>query len=520
MKKETSKKGIVLRSTLLLPLLAILLFGFSETKTIVEKENAASSVNMTYLEINPEIEKYNTLAKKYNAIPIEKRVIPLKDLKILETIYRNMSPGQKEAAQPFPECMPKPNQDGIIKLIHVNINKKGQLLIQDDVVVLEDLQVYLSKINSQLSTNERNKIVKSIIQVDPDTPKDIIKKVEQKINEYGVATIDIVEYNYSLRKTTKTATSAQMAQYNQLAKKYNEMMGKDGNIRILKSDVDQLSYIYGIMSEKQKSSAQPFPEFPEPPPPPKAPKDLKGEKSDIPPPSIPKEPKTNVESTLNFPAPPRSPNAPKTLNTSNFADNQLKEILKNQDPYDHNNLDLKAVDGIPVSSNTFYSRSENENIDLKAQENMRVYIHNTSSSKQANSPSLLENLHSLEKQDAQFYFDGKKITSEEGFQIIKNEKNIKIETLPYSNKQPEVRIYKEKNDFRIPPPPAPPTPPSPLDYIIDAAKKGATFMYEGEKVSSDKAIDLLKNNKELNIESRNKNGMQIVRITKEPVTIE
>ena len=45
-------------------------------------------------------------------------------------------------------------------------------------------------------------------------------------------------------------------------------------------------------------------------------------------------------------------------------------------------------------------------------------------------------------------------------------------------------------------------------------------MYEGEKISSDNAIDLLKNNKELNIESRNKNGKQIVRITKDPVTIE
>jgi hypothetical protein len=72
----------------------------------------------------------------------------------------------------------------------------------------------------------------------------------------------------------------------------------------------------------------------------------------------------------------------------------------------------------------------------------------------------------------------------------------------------------------VPSAPEPPTPPSPLDYVINAAKKGAAFMYEGEKVSSDMAIDLLKNNKELNIESRNKNGKQIVRITKDPVTIE
>ncbi|WP_339842062.1 hypothetical protein [uncultured Maribacter sp.] len=85
---------------------------------------------------------------------------------------------------------------------------------------------------------------------------------------------------------------------------------------------------------------------------------------------------------------------------------------------------------------------------------------------------------------------------------------------------PKVKKGEKSN---IPPPPsAPPTPtpPSPLDYVIDVAKKGATFMYEDDKVSSDKAIDLLKKNKELNIESRNKNGKQIVRITKDPVTIE
>ena len=248
------------------------------------------------------------------------------------------------------------------------------------------------------------------------------------------------------------------------------MMAKGGNIRIVKSDVDQLNYIYRLMSEEQKEEAQPFPDFPEPPPVPKAP------------------------------------------NTTDYADAEINRVIKTQDPYDHNNLDLKAVNGIPATTNTFYAGSDIENT--------RVYIYNSSSSKLDNSPSLMKNLRSLEKQDAQFFFDGKKITSEEGFQIIKNETNIKVETLPYTNKQPEVRIYKENNDLRIPPPPAPPTPPSPLDYVINAAKKGATFMYEGDKVSSDKAIDLLKNNKELNIESRNKNGKQIVRITKDPVTIE
>ncbi len=53
-----------------------------------------------------EIAEYNKLAKKYNAVAIVKRIIPLKDLKVLETIYRKMTDGQKANAQPFPECLP------------------------------------------------------------------------------------------------------------------------------------------------------------------------------------------------------------------------------------------------------------------------------------------------------------------------------------------------------------------------------------------------------------------------------
>lgn len=64
---------------------------------------------------NSQIKEYNTLAKKYNAVPIEKRKIPLSDLKILESVYRKMNESQKKKAQPFPECLPKKVQDGATK---------------------------------------------------------------------------------------------------------------------------------------------------------------------------------------------------------------------------------------------------------------------------------------------------------------------------------------------------------------------------------------------------------------------
>ena len=397
MKKETSKKGIVLRSTVLLPLLAILLYGFSETKIIVKKEKSNSSFQTTDLEITPEIKIYDSFAKKYNAIPIEKRNIPLKDLNILETIYRNMSAAQKDEAQPFPECLPEEKQED--------------------------------------------------------------------------------------------ATKKQIVTYNKLAKKYNTMMNKGGNIHIVKSDVDQLNRIYELMTEAQKVDSEPFPEFPEPPQPPKAPRVLKGEKSTIPPPPIPKEPKTNVESSLNFPAPPSSPNDPNTLSTLNHSD-KLKEIIAEQDPYD-------VVVNTPYpSANLTPLRKPIAPIEIN------------------NAPKMTEPTGTVKINGETFYYNEKdgvtKYYNRYGERVTNKGQIIDI------NEQP-IEIIEV---VEVPSAPEPPTPPTPLDYAIDAAKKGATFMFEGEKVSSDKAIDLLKNNKELNIESRIKNGKQIVRITKDPVTIE
>ena len=266
---------------------------YEETVEITP-ETVILKTNDIILQSN-KITKYNSLAKKYNIIPIEKRSIPLSDLRMLESIYKNMTVEERKAAQPSPECLPKQNQDG--------------------------------------------------------------------------------------------ATKEQLSTYNKLAKNYNTMISEGGNIRILKADVDQLTYIYGLMSEKQKVNAEPFPDFPEPPPAPKAP------------------------------------------NTSEYADSQINEIIENQDPYDHLNLDVKALNGIPSNTQTFHSKPSS------------------------------------------------------------------------------------------PVAPPPPTPPSPLDYAISMAKKGATFFYDGKAISSDKAIDLLKKNKALNIESRKKNGKAEVRITKEPVTI-
>ncbi len=78
-------------------------------------------------------------------------------------------------------------------------------------------------------------------------------------------------YADPLQESQEGATKEQVAEYNALAHKYNAMIEAEENIFIKKSDVELLEYLHSIMTEDQKSTAEPFPDFPEPPEPPAPP---------------------------------------------------------------------------------------------------------------------------------------------------------------------------------------------------------------------------------------------------------
>ncbi|QQX77984.1 MULTISPECIES: M56 family metallopeptidase [Aequorivita] len=106
MKTRTSKRAIWFRSLLILPLLSVLIYGFS-SKEIIQK-NAQTNESIKEKATKAEVAEYNKLAKKYNAVDIEERIIKKKDLERLETIYRKMNDEQKANAETFPECLPPP----------------------------------------------------------------------------------------------------------------------------------------------------------------------------------------------------------------------------------------------------------------------------------------------------------------------------------------------------------------------------------------------------------------------------
>ena len=95
MKTHTSKKKIWLRSFILLPVLALLLFSFSTT---IQQKKATPK----------QITEYNTLAKKYNKKSINNKEIKYVEIQRMTTLYNLMSTEQKSQAEKFPNIPPPP----------------------------------------------------------------------------------------------------------------------------------------------------------------------------------------------------------------------------------------------------------------------------------------------------------------------------------------------------------------------------------------------------------------------------
>ncbi|MET7029822.1 M56 family metallopeptidase [Sediminicola luteus] len=224
MKTHTSKKALWLKSLLLLPLLALLLYSFSDKQIVEIERNTKSSETTTLAQVG-------TVSQTING----------QDIEIL-------------------------------------INKNGQLSVNSYFVKMEDLSSYLMKYNQDLSKEQRSQTIRSFITIDKDTPKEVIKQVEAILTDYGVATINILGNEALVQE--KGATKAEIKEYNALASKYNSQA--KGKYVIKTKDMTRIKQLYDRMTLEQKASAEPYPNFPPPPPPAAAPKVIKN--SELPPP--------------------------------------------------------------------------------------------------------------------------------------------------------------------------------------------------------------------------------------------
>ena len=170
MKTRTSPRRKALKLVILIPLLAVLIYGFSSTEKVVryapsEQQKATPD----------QVSQYNSMAKFWNqrfAETAPERSMPLSELSTLETLYNTMSESQRENANPFPVCNPAGK---MISLWIQGFNIK----LNNETVSLAEFASTINRITANWSIED---FENSSMQIKVgDSKSEFMKKLE---NEY------------------------------------------------------------------------------------------------------------------------------------------------------------------------------------------------------------------------------------------------------------------------------------------------------------------------------------------------
>ncbi|WP_347924074.1 M56 family metallopeptidase [Pontimicrobium sp. SW4] len=329
MKTQTTKRGVWLRSLVLLPLLAIMLYSFSDTKVIEKTSEEVSDTNYTARSIN--IEVFNNGTYEIEGTKATKKTFA----SVINQLHQDITPEIRN------------------QIINVHVNN-GKAVLDEDVwfiynsvidygfhrIVTYNQEIIREKGNKPFAItntdtyeqqkatklNTQNKYYRIITYLDKDglvllpngwhpvtnlkqsfsrfhnkskadsteiellihkkSSKNATSEVIDILNSFGTLKtkyVDKLGWETNSRKPNaqQKATKAQIKEYNTIARKYNSMSKNDMVIK--KTDIERLKYIYSIMNAEQKKNTEPFPNIPAPPAP-KAPRDIEVEEVMPPPP--------------------------------------------------------------------------------------------------------------------------------------------------------------------------------------------------------------------------------------------
>ncbi len=416
MKTKTSKKIVWIKSLILLPLIAVLMYSFSEK--IIIKEAPKKAIQDQFYKLNKK--NYVANSKQETHIPnIFVTINKNKDILINHENYATIESLKNEIDRILKDYAP--NQISSVKVI-IEADKSLKMgvifeiesKIREATILKRELKLVDATYEQENATPEELVEYNKLATLYNNQPQDkrIIKLKDLNRLEYIFNKMTVKQKENAEpfpdcpplpTKSQVKATKEQIAEYNQLAQHYNNMPQNNMIIRL--EDMKSMRYIYDLMTEKQKKDAQPFPNFPPPPPPAKVEDKI-------------------IEGNL-LPPPPQIP-----------------------------------ADASPEQKGKYN----------KATENYERHIGYTY-----------------------------KTESGEVIQVIEEV-------------TPEVEVERITS---------PPTPPNPIDDMIEMSKNGAIFYYEGKKITSDKAIELTKKNKSINIQVINDDSSRpIVKLSMQPSTIE
>lgn len=367
-------------------------------------------------------------------------------------------------------------QERHVESLDLYLNDDNELLKDNEVITFETIEKLFNANNNLEVAIKYNVNNKSI-----DSQTLLLKLREIGIKKITVCSSKDVVSNPTL-ENNQIATKEQIEAYNKLAKHYNSQP-KDKRI-IKRKDLKRLETLYGLMSHEQKKSVEAYPNIPPPPPPP----------------------------------PPMD-----TIYTYKRLSKRIQTVSKNRkanivylkDMYTKMNAAQKSKVKSPEAVLKQIKEPLSENTDSK-----KVQQAVKSNGDKVNFVTTGDIKTGFTKINGQTHYfvstsGQKKYYNSKGFEVSKEGRIISATQINASDVilgQYITKVYSDNKliaEFNDNKPNKtsniitdkarffPPI--SRLDHIINMAKKEATFFYEEKSISSDKAIELIKNNDDLNI---------------------
>ncbi len=426
MKTKTSKKSTLLRTLIVLPFVVLLVYGFSE-KQIVERERLPITPDVPNVQegaSGEQIEEYNTLARKYNAMPKNRMPIVPEEVERLEYIYSILSDTQRADVESFPD-FPEPPPGPKAPKRSNNIS---------------DVQYASNRIDSIINTQDPYDDVNGNMYLPLSAPTPVLPLTYVK--EMG----------------QEGASRAQMKEYNTLARKYNAMTKETFYIK--GKEVERMKYLYSLMSDKQRQDAEPFPDFPEPPAPPMPPAPLNAmeveKQIEAEEPIIENQ---DVMAKLQKMAQQKSEMEAQiqVMEEQHLAlEKQAREMEIQHEKMQRKKAHLTEQDRLKIEEQArkleakhleMEQKAKNmeqqaKEIEQKTLEIKRQHLKNPPPPPEPKSP--LEHIREMEKKNAIFYHNGKEIPAEKAIDLLKNHKKIKLETSHEKGTRPEVRLFTKR----------------------------------------------------------------------------
>lgn len=504
MKTQTSNQKRWFRSLILLPLLAVTLYSFSERKEVIKES----------------------------------------------------------------EDSPIYNSDYTARSITINVLEDGNYIIDGLKANKNSLSTVVNKLHQDITPEIRNNIMNIHVNSLANISNEEVWFIYNSLLDYGFYRLVTAEQEVVKGKGNTPFSDAQteglqdgasralMKEYNKLAKHYNSMPAKK---RIIKQkDVERMEYIYGLMSNKQKKDAEPFPNIPPPPPPPakNAPEVIEVEEVlPPPPPPIPdnatqeqkekykkiiaeyakrypesvsryksKSGKTIEEVEIPTSMLPPPPPPPLPDNATKEQKRKYEETLKKYKLKKEKSQQMQAR--VNAMSKEEIAKLKKQKEAYVARESMikreKLAYNEARSEKLRTERAEVARVRELKSEEIKKLKKEKLAYKEAQAAQMKTKKRelaqvrevrsaevakLQKQKMAYAEAQ-KAKLSTDERLVRVKEIKTPKPPKSPLDYVIDMAKKDAVFYLEGKKISSDLAIETIKSNKKVNIKTLDKDSKQ------------